>query len=120
MALEEQEDDQRGQGEERGGGHGGPQSVPKVFWKDDSQTGRVRLSCCLMIRKLAYANSFQAVMNPKSEVAIRPGASRGSATRRKASVRVQPSTCAASSSSGGMVAMKPRSTTIVNGSVIMK
>lgn len=30
-----------------------PQSVPKVFWKDDSQTGSVRLSCCLMIRKLA-------------------------------------------------------------------
>lgn len=59
-------------------------------------------------------------MNPKSEVAIRPGASSGSATRTKAPVRVQPSTWAASSSSGGMVARNPRSTTIVNGSVIMK
>lgn len=97
-----------------------PQSVPKVFWNDDSQTGRVRLSWCLMIRKLAYANSFHAVMKPNSEVAISPGASRGRATRRKAPVRVQPSTCAASSSSGGMVAMKPRSTTIENGSVTMK
>ncbi|CAM5461912.1 hypothetical protein SVIOM342S_09418 [Streptomyces violaceorubidus] len=65
-------------------------------------------------------NSFQAVMKPNSEVAMSPGASSGNATLRNAPARVQPSTCAASSSSRGMPAMKPRSTTTVNGSVIMK
>ncbi|CAM5465373.1 hypothetical protein SGLAM104S_03232 [Streptomyces glaucescens] len=30
-----------------------PQSVPKVFWKEESQTGRVRMSWFLMMRKLA-------------------------------------------------------------------
>lgn len=35
-------------------------------------------------------------------------------------MRLQPSTCAASSSSTGMAARNPRSVTIVNGSVIMK
>ncbi|CAM5465333.1 hypothetical protein SGLAM104S_03231 [Streptomyces glaucescens] len=59
-------------------------------------------------------------MKPKSEVAIRPGASSGNATRRNAPSRAQPSTCAASSSSGGMVAMKPRSTMTVKGRVTMK
>lgn len=59
-------------------------------------------------------------MKPNSDAAMSPGASSGIATRRNAPVRVQPSTCAASSSSGGIVPMKPRSTTTVNGSVIMK
>lgn len=46
-----------------------------------------------------------------------PGASSGSTTRRKAPRRPQPSTMAASSSSTGTPAMKPRSIHTVKGSV---
>ena len=44
-----------------------------------------------------------------------PGASSGKTTRRKAVVREQPSTIAASSSSFGMLTMKPRRVHTVNG-----
>jgi hypothetical protein len=60
--------------------------------------------------------SFQAWMNAKIEVATRPGATSGSRIRTNAPSRVEPSTRAASSSSYGMPAMKPRSVQTQNGS----
>jgi hypothetical protein len=67
--------------------------------------------------KSTYARmySFQAWMNAKIEVATSPGATRGSRIRRKAPKRVLPSTMAASSSSRGTPAMKPRRVHTQNG-----
>jgi hypothetical protein len=61
-------------------------------------------------------NSFQAWMNAKIEVATSPGPINGTRIRTKAPNRVEPSTCAASSSSLGTPSMKPRSVQTVNGS----
>ena len=49
-------------------------------------------------------------------VASSPGSTSGSTTRRNACSREQPSTIAASSSSSGTLAMKPRSVHTANGS----
>ncbi len=61
-------------------------------------------------------NSFQAWMNPKTPVATRPGASSGNVIRKNAWKREQPSIIAASSSSKGTPATKPRRVQIVKGS----
>jgi len=59
--------------------------------------------------------SFQLVMNAKTEVATRPGATSGSRMRTNAPRRVEPSTIAASSSSFGIPMMKPRNVHTENG-----
>ena len=61
-------------------------------------------------------NSFQARMKAKIPVATSPGATSGRVTRMKAPRRLAPSTRAASSSSSGTPATKPRRVQIVNGS----
>ena len=60
--------------------------------------------------------SFQLVMNAKIEVATRPGATSGSRILTKAPRRLEPSTCAASSSSRGIPIRKPRSVHTEKGS----
>ena len=60
-------------------------------------------------------NSFHAWMKAKIPVATRPGATSGSVMRMNAPIRLAPSTIAASSSSNGTPATKPRSVQIVNG-----
>ena len=60
--------------------------------------------------------SFHVVMNAKTDVATRPGATSGSRMRTKAPSRVLPSTIAASSRSFGMPRMKPRSVQTEKGS----
>ena len=80
-----------------------PQSSPKAVWNVDSHRGSVWASASLL-RMRTIGNSFHAVMKPKSEVAIRPGASSGKMTLTNAWVRVQPSTIADSSSSLGTAA----------------
>ena len=60
--------------------------------------------------------SFQAWMKAKIDVATSPGATSGSMIRMKAPKRVEPSTIAASSSSFGIPATKPRSVQTQNGS----
>lgn len=96
-----------------------PQSLPKADMNSVSHSGRV---CALLslLRIRTMANSFQAVMKPKSEVDIRPGASRGKITLRKAWPRVQPSIWAASSRVTGTAAMKPRRVQMVKGRIITK
>jgi len=59
--------------------------------------------------------SFQAWMKPKMAVATSPGPISGSTIRTNASSRRQPSIMAASSSSAGMLAMKPRSVQTMKG-----
>src|SRR5581483_6525457 len=61
-------------------------------------------------------NSFQLVMNAKTEVATRPGATSGSRIRTNAPRRLEPSTIAASSSSFGIPSRNPRSVQTENGS----
>ena len=60
--------------------------------------------------------SFQAWMKAKIEVATSPGPISGSRMRTKAPNRVEPSTCAASSSSCGTPSRNPRRVQMVNGS----
>jgi hypothetical protein len=55
-------------------------------------------------------------MKENTAVATSPGATSGNRIRRNAPARVQPSTIAASSSSSGMLTMKPRSVQMANGS----
>ena len=64
----------------------------------------------------AKINSFQAVMNEKMLVATSPGATSGKQDRQKIRDRLAPSMDAASSSSFGTAATKPRSIQIANGS----
>ena len=64
---------------------------------------------------MAKMNSFQAVMNEKTLVATSPGATRGSSTDRNIRPQLAPSMYAASSSSTGTAATKPRSIQIPNG-----
>ena len=69
---------------------------------------------------LANRNSFHAVMNANTDVATRPGPSKGKVTFRNAPQRPQPSTIAASSSSTGMPLTNPRNVHAQNGSVTAK
>src|SRR5699024_12093603 len=95
-----------------------PQSVPRfACWKERSQTGRVSDSG-RDITTRASTNSFQAWMKPNTPVEISPGAISGKVTRTKAPSLVQPSICAASSSSAGTPATNPRSIQTVNGSTL--
>ena len=93
-----------------------PQSVPRLTSvKVDSHSGRVRWSSRVITTR-ASVNSFQAWMKPKTPVATSPGASSGKVIRKNAWVREQPSIIAASSSSYGTPATKPRRVQIVKGS----
>ena len=60
-------------------------------------------------------NSFHAWMNANTPVATSPGATSGNVMVMNARSRLAPSTIAASSSSFGTLATKPRSVQIVNG-----
>ena len=83
--------------------------------KKESQTVIVCFDWSLS-RMRAKMYSFQVVMNAKTDVATRPGATSGSRMRTNAPRRVEPSTIAASSRSFGMPRMKPRSVHTQNGS----
>lgn len=69
-----------------------------------------------MMNVNAKISSFHAVMKEKMLVATRPGATSGKRTRRKIWARLAPSMAAASSSSLGTAATKPRSIQTANGS----
>ena len=65
----------------------------------------------------ARVYSFHACRNPYTPAATSPGASSGNVIRKKAAVRESPSTIAASSSSIGTPATKPRSIQMVKGRI---
>ena len=113
--VHEQEEDEDGDRDERRAGHDpAPVGAAGALVERLEPHRQVWRSGRFMITR-AKMNSFQAWMKAKIPVATSPGATSGSVTVKKARIRLDPSTSAASSRSAGMPPTKPRSVQIVNG-----
>jgi hypothetical protein len=96
LTLEEQDEDDHGDGDDPVGSSNWEAPVKKA---SAAGTGRAAL---VDVSEMPYTKSFQAMKNAMSAVVKTPGAARGTMALRNACQLVAPSTCAACSSSHGI------------------
>src|SRR6266478_2789841 len=95
-------------------------SWPQMYWSPttiiESLIGTV-IVVWSEVKTSARRNSFQAKVNEKMADATIPGADSGRRIRNRASILVQPSTIACSSSSAGILLKYPISIQVQKGTV---